>query len=1289
MPKPSPEKQREQVLDFVEVLLDRSTDTRVAEGITIKWTGSSKENTLEVRFPKSASLYTLLKDKPSFRVGKGERLYKDSTADNYIGTCIAILKTLEGVKDYKTPTGSGKKSFTLHFPSKEKEAILTYIRPKLESLLQQETPLETTAKKLRKIPSNLPPSGAYNWFVGRSKLLEEIHQFFHTKAEERRLLPRLALQGMLGVGKSEIARQYAQKYAETYKGGMVFIDARGDEEREDGAYFDDMLHIAQQLVTFIVTSVDESLADQASVMAPFEFLRRFWTQWANSPEPVLIILDDLVNYENKDHTLDEVLPPQLLDRFKILITTRKRFTPSLHYIDVNKLTQFDSYEMFSRILGEGDPRLKAESSTAYKIVDFLECLPLGIELTGRYLFSLPKLPLSTALADLEQRKLQAEELLKSKSGLALNLFQRWWRPRKEDERDRDMTSAWGVYAALQLSWELLKPNAQVLAYALSLYAHHPIPDMSALFRIFRENCSGDDEFHDIALAKPEFEKIKIRDFINGSLIKKRGLFLEVHQLVREFFIAKFNELAATTNGKELSFYIRKEFCSRMSLRLYEDNISSGSQEQERGDIYIAHVIEGIRVCKAYPDILSLIDRADRLLAVGNYYYEKGVYSSSLTYIEEAASTAIQSLISKRENHKAEIHLVNTSFEFSKDRLTLMYLHLPEHQKQVKKILLLVDRFFGLYQQQIKERKILRLLSCERNACNEREKRFFFASFIDTLGDPPEIVEAIQKFRTEKNRETGRIDLLNFLVSTQEDPEVQIALFEIRLIAESRKETVPHNHPKYLSTLLKLADQLMKLQVDYQEGLQAHEEALTAIKIAYPNKPHLIESLLDQLAHMTLGLGLYEKAEIYYKQLLSELGDKTLVERVNLRLKLAEAYAGQDLYSVAVDTVLEDFDSTVLLLTKESPHELGTLYKALADYCLLAGRLEELDHYSKQQLSANSRKALHNDISYFIQKRLTYVREQIHLGQWKQDLQEFYKLLLNTHNESENLYDIVHSINNDRYLARVFEYDERFPHLTEVKSSGHSDLIALITNVLNERRKSKEENLARYASTAYKAAQIFSACGQLEEALSFYEEAFSFIVHSYDGNHELVALTRKNIAEISFKLKDYSKAILHLQPLIRVQAAFLNSDVWNVHKSQIMLAQCLLGLNREEEAIYPLKVALVIAIDRRGGHTEEANEPLKLLVSILYQSNRIDEASSLVEELEIGNITDPLSAESDRDTIKYRTYVMLSQKLEQDKRNKEAISFIDQALECGRLSRGDNDEDPKTLRKRKSKLLKQL
>nr|MBX2863875.1 trypsin-like peptidase domain-containing protein [Leptolyngbyaceae cyanobacterium MAG.088] len=131
------------------------------------------------------------------------------------------------------------------------------------------------------IPSNLQERGSRTFVARETQTLEDLHE----KLQTSQALAITALQGMGGIGKTEMAVQYAQQYKGQYPSGVCWLSARGAE-------------VGTQLVNFAVSVLglpqpEGELADQ---------VRYVWNRWPrrDAGERVLLIYDDVADQVNAD-----------------------------------------------------------------------------------------------------------------------------------------------------------------------------------------------------------------------------------------------------------------------------------------------------------------------------------------------------------------------------------------------------------------------------------------------------------------------------------------------------------------------------------------------------------------------------------------------------------------------------------------------------------------------------------------------------------------------------------------------------------------------------------------------------------------------------------------------------------------------------------------------------------------------------------------------------------------------------------------------------------------------------
>jgi tetratricopeptide (TPR) repeat protein len=366
-------------------------------------------------------------------------------------------------------------------------------------------------------PHNLPRSGAIA-FVGRGEKLEEINQ--RLQRDDR--IAITAVQGMGGIGKTELALQYAiaSLRESAYPGGICWLRARGQE-------------ITTQIVSFAKANLGIRPPDDMEVHEQVSFT---WQRWREGN--TLIAIDDVTDYD----AIAPYLPP-CDPRFKVLLTTRQRLGASITTINLEELSDEAAIALLKSIMR--DVRIELQQSDAELLCQWVGNLPLGLELLGYFLVGKPDWSIAKLLERLESQRLTAKALIERKSG---------------------MTATLGVAAALELSWMELNEPEQDLACLLGMFAVAPIP-WELVKQCFE------------AVDSDQLEELRDEGLCDRSLIKRVDEeTYQIHQIVKEFFREK---LAAKNDTKLQSAFFTVMLAQ---AKILDVRPTLGQIEQVRGAI---------------------------------------------------------------------------------------------------------------------------------------------------------------------------------------------------------------------------------------------------------------------------------------------------------------------------------------------------------------------------------------------------------------------------------------------------------------------------------------------------------------------------------------------------------------------------------------------------------------------------------------------------------------------------------------------------------------------------------
>jgi tetratricopeptide (TPR) repeat protein len=320
-------------------------------------------------------------------------------------------------------------------------------------------------------------------FVGRDEELRKLHQ----SLQENHQVAIAAILGMGGLGKTELALQYAISQLQTYKGGICWLQPKSED-------------IGSQLLNFSRIYLDLNPPDDFNLPEQLQYCFRNWREGN-----VLLVVDNVTDYDKK---IKPYLPPAS-SRFKVLMTTRQKLGASIKQLPLNVLQPAAALELLRSLLAETPERIDRELDIAQELCQWLGYLPLGLELVGRYLKRKPDLSLRKMMRHLQQKRLEQAALVNP-----------------ED----DMTAQLGVQAAFELSWQELAEEDKELGCLLSLFAPAPIP-----WKLV-EQCLPEKD-------QEELEKIRDDKLLYLHLLKRQGEGIyQLHPLLREFFQSKLTGL---------------------------------------------------------------------------------------------------------------------------------------------------------------------------------------------------------------------------------------------------------------------------------------------------------------------------------------------------------------------------------------------------------------------------------------------------------------------------------------------------------------------------------------------------------------------------------------------------------------------------------------------------------------------------------------------------------------------------------------------------------------------------
>ncbi|MBD2608599.1 tetratricopeptide repeat protein, partial [Scytonema hofmannii FACHB-248] len=437
----------------------------------------------------------------------------------------------------------------------------------------------------------MPWSGATK-FVGREKELAHLHQLL----QENDSVAVAAVAGMGGVGKTELALQYALLHREFYSGGICWCGVKSGD-------------VGLQVVQFARIHLDLNPLTDLDLIGQVKYC---WQRWRGGN--VLLVLDDVTIYKD----IQPYLPPSST-RFKVLMTTRKHFG-KIPKLPLDVLQPQAALELLGKLIGDeridltpqppslrgkgefSSPPLAGEGLgersigevVALQLCERLGYLPLGIELVGRYLARKEDLSLAEMLQRLEKKKLKERSL---------------------SQPEENMTAQLGVQAAFELSWEELKDTDKQLACLLSLFAAAPIPWELV------ESCLPDVDAEEIEESRDD-QLLKLHLLQR----KEKGIY-QLHPLLREFFQAKLEAPPFQENSGDV-----KRGFARVMVAVAKDIPETPTLEQISAvSLAILHLAE---VANNLIQYVNDNDLTGVFIGNARFYDGQGLYNQALPWYKQ-------------------------------------------------------------------------------------------------------------------------------------------------------------------------------------------------------------------------------------------------------------------------------------------------------------------------------------------------------------------------------------------------------------------------------------------------------------------------------------------------------------------------------------------------------------------------------------------------------------------------------------------------------------------------------
>ncbi|WP_414549535.1 tetratricopeptide repeat protein [Anabaena sp. CCY 0017] len=736
-------------------------------------------------------------------------------------------------------------------------------------------------------------------FVGREQELTRVHK--HLQRGNY-----VAISGMGGVGKTELATQYAKRYQDNYGGIAWFNDRNSNLAAEILEFFINLgLEIPQKLGGKLL-----SLKEQIAWC---------WSRYPDSTLPILIVFDDVTDLAN----LRQVLPEN--QRFRVLVTTRQR------NLDPNFIQEIPLYvlspetepgkalELLNRLLGNKDRRVENQLEAATAICECLEYLPLGIVLVGGYLVRDPGLSLNTMLERLQTQKLAEISL----------------------QREPDSTigqAQLGVKAAFTLTWEKLDPLTQQLGKFLSLFAPQQIL-WDLVTWVATDGGKAEDEAaiqlnwsqEELNAAKKQLYARNLLQLVEAT----EGEYYKIHALVRWFLQEQL------TNSGEIKSVLETTFTSAMIVVAHYLPQSPTSEDIESIKDVVPHIEDlGNRI------ITEIKQAAEKqinspasvpndqvigiFVGVTRFYQGQGLYKLAEPWYEECVNVC-QALfagdhpdVATSLNNLGELYRSQGRYSQAEP----LYIQALDMKQRL---------FASDHPNVATSLNNLAFLYKSQGWYSQAEPLFIQALEMTQrlfAGDHPDVATSLNNLG-ELYRSQGRY-------SQAEPLYIQALDMKQRLFAS--------DHPNVATSLNNLAF-LYKSQGWYSQAEPLFIQALEMTQRLFAGDHPDVATSLNNLAELYRSQGRYSQAEPLYKKAL-EMRQRLFADDhpdVATSLNnLALLYNNQGRYSQAEPLFIQALEIIQRLFAGDHPN-VATSLNNLASLYYSQGRYSQAEHFYKKAL----------------------------------------------------------------------------------------------------------------------------------------------------------------------------------------------------------------------------------------------------------------------------------------------------------------------------------------------------
>ncbi len=533
---------------------------------------------------------------PSEEQGQKSKRIIGGIINEYIKKKNLLPCFIDERNDTDKATGNWKFTFKLWHGNRENDYINMNLKafeqawqnhpeaqPKRSKPSQTPTPEPATPQPKAEHPNNLNKHRKAQYFVGRDIAAKQLDELI----TQHQQVAIVAVSGMGGVGKTELALQWATTHLNNYPGGVCWLNVQGE-------------NVGIQLLRFAQTFFKVEPPPDWELEEQLTYCWQYWPEGN-----VLLIFDDVTDYRQQ---VQPYTPPDN-QRFHSLLTTRLQFSRTLPQLSLDILKPLAAWRLLKFYVTE--ERLRQNPWAACRLCRELGYLPLAIELVGRYL-NLHDTSWEDILKRLARKRLE--------------------HPAMKDA-DPLMRYSRGVYEAFLLSWEELDENTQQLGCWLGLFALAPIS-------LSLENIEDDEQKEWFETGLSCLRQCHLIQQINPNTY-------QLHPLIRQFLQMQLDQRPDKTDIKRSFIQTLIAFAQTIEYELTRQQVAELLPDiphlQEVAELLITHFnkneLGDLIADNELGDLIADEDLIRPFICLGSFYESQGFYSQAEPWLKLGVEVA--------------------------------------------------------------------------------------------------------------------------------------------------------------------------------------------------------------------------------------------------------------------------------------------------------------------------------------------------------------------------------------------------------------------------------------------------------------------------------------------------------------------------------------------------------------------------------------------------------------------------------------------------------------------------